>query len=801
MGAPQPLPARPAGLPRQRPGRAGAAEPRRAVRGGVRARGAARRREPARPRARRARDRRRDLRRRARRGRRSDVVDRAAARVLPRVARGATTSSSAPPSWRSPAQALGDPRAGDWLAASAGWARAYLANGGRRTRLTSTTRARSRTPTSSARSATAGSSPRWPRRAGAVGDLRAQLGGGVRRAPRDPFRAGVIYDDFDAASHAFGLVATAALTGGSPATAASTRFATAQRDWLARRQRLGRVAGDRRRHRFPRCPQHVVAEPLGRPRRPPPAPARRGRQRAQRSLAVRRRARRVLRRGPHLPVRAAATATGVHRPRQPLRRRRAGRGRRSSRRSTSPPTAALAFALTRVARPQSAACEHLPRDRRGGLAARARADEHHRDGDLRRAGGGEGDEPRVGVLRVLRAASAVGRSSAVPVLPATSTPGSAAAVPVPRARRRASCRAPARRRARETARWRTTRSERTIRGVGWTPRLAIVAPTAAICSGVARSRSWPIAAAPTASASLRSLREDARLGRRDARRLVEAEALRRGVACRLRAELRAERGEHRVARVREGLGERAAAGLVARVAQLDPRQRRRGAHRIGARGRGDLRLQRGGQRDDLERRAGRLGRGDGEAAEREHRAVARAHHGDAAEPVAERRDRRALEAGPDRRAHGAPAPRLRARRCGARRSAARRRPAAEAVVVARLEAEARVALRGRAAGDRRAVGSRSSRRPSAASTEARWGARGSAAARARPGAGRAAAGTGASAPRRARRPASPAARRGRAACRTARAHGDRHRDLAPGPPLAPAGSAPFSTVASALAVR
>ena len=39
--------------------------------------------------------------------------------------------------------------------------------------------------------------------------------------------------------------------------------------------------------------------------------------------------------------------------------------------------------------------------------------------------------------------------------------------------------------------------------------------------------------------------------------------------------------------------------------------------------------------------------------------------GDAAEPVAERGDRRALQAGPDRRVHGAAAARLGARRSGA----------------------------------------------------------------------------------------------------------------------------------------
>ena len=37
------------------------------------------------------------------------------------------------------------------------------------------------------------------------------------------------------------------------------------------------------------------------------------------------------------------------------------------------------------------------------------------------------------------------------------------------------------------------------------PRLAIVAPTVAIPSGVARSLFWPIALAPTARSSLRSL--------------------------------------------------------------------------------------------------------------------------------------------------------------------------------------------------------------------------------------------------------------------------------------------------------
>src|SRR3954468_25084305 len=96
---------------------------------------------------------------------------------------------------------------------------------------------------------------------------------------------------------------------------------------------------------------------------------------------------------------------------------------------------------------------------------------------------------------------AVETSSAVPVLPATVTPGIAAARPVPywttaiiMSRTWAATLALTTRvRTRLVpARWGLTR----------TPRLAIVAATEAISSGVAVSVFWPIAAAPTASASL-----------------------------------------------------------------------------------------------------------------------------------------------------------------------------------------------------------------------------------------------------------------------------------------------------------
>ena len=249
--------------------------------------------------------------------------------------------------------------------------------------------------------------------------------------------------------------------------------------------------------------------------------------------------------------------------RTPSSRPSAARSSRRCARRRSSPTTASGASTSRASAPSArSAASPAPRaPRLEHLRARsarrlappcARADEHHRDGDLRRARGGEGDEPGVGVLRVRRAAR---RSGA--------------------ARRCRSCRPPRRRAARRPCRcpprttesimsrtWRATSRarpracarpgrERTIRGDGWTPRLAIVAPTAAICSGVARSRSWPIdggadrevvleVAAGTGSSSRRARAASTLKPKRSAAATI-----------RLRAELRAERGEHRVAGVRE----------------------------------------------------------------------------------------------------------------------------------------------------------------------------------------------------------------------------------------------------------
>src|SRR4051812_43909118 len=95
---------------------------------------------------------------------------------------------------------------------------------------------------------------------------------------------------------------------------------------------------------------------------------------------------------------------------------------------------------------------------------------------------------------------AVETSSAVPVLPATVTPGMAAALPVPYWTT-----AIIMSRTCEATLALTTRCFfRLVPARGGslrTPWLAIVAATEAICSGVALSVFWPIAAEPTAIAS------------------------------------------------------------------------------------------------------------------------------------------------------------------------------------------------------------------------------------------------------------------------------------------------------------
>ena len=123
-------------------------------------------------------------------------------------------------------------------------------------------------------------------------ELLADLARPARRAAssapaRDPFARRHVYDDFDAASHSFGLVATAALYRRLTGDTRYDRFATAQRDWVLGANPWGASLMIGVGSRFPRCPQHVVANLTGTATAAPLA--RRRRQRPQRPLAVLRR--------------------------------------------------------------------------------------------------------------------------------------------------------------------------------------------------------------------------------------------------------------------------------------------------------------------------------------------------------------------------------------------------------------------------------------------------------------------------------------------------------------------------------
>ena len=160
-------------------------------------------------------------------------------------------------------QALGDPRAAGWLGASARWARAYLAKeaGGDTLNLYDTS-AVAHADLVQALRAGPGASPAVdePR---LLADLRAQLGRGARRASRDPFGAGVTYDDFDAAPHAFGLAATAALYERLTGDARYAPLGTAQRGWALGANAWGASLMIGVGTSFPRCPQHVEANLSG----------------------------------------------------------------------------------------------------------------------------------------------------------------------------------------------------------------------------------------------------------------------------------------------------------------------------------------------------------------------------------------------------------------------------------------------------------------------------------------------------------------------------------------------------------
>ena len=330
------------------------------------------------------------------------------------------------------------------------------------------------------------------------------------------------------------------------------------------------------------------------------------------------------------------------------------------------------------------------------IAPEARPHEHDRHRDLRLGGGREGDEPGVGVLRVRRVRAQLGGAGLARDLHAGDRrggPGAGAHDPehhlahLPGDAR--ADHAPAQHlvvahdaRARPAPALGDRRPHH--RHLQRRRQVAVLA------DGACADRE--------AVGQLAGRWDRARLGVGDARSLVEAEGLRHRHQA-LGAELGPERREDRVARVDEGLRERAAARLAAGVTQPDPRERRGSADREAARRRRDARRQRAGDGDDLERRAGRLRGRDGQPRERQHRPVARAHDRHAAQLVPEGRRGGALQPGTDGRVDGVPPVALDRGDDAVAEAQLRPRRAGQALVVQALEPGAAVVARGRAPGD------------------------------------------------------------------------------------------------------
>jgi hypothetical protein len=157
---------------------------------------------------------------------------------------------------------LGDPRANDWLDAAGHWAQSYLHN-----------EAGSDTLNLYDESAIGHAEllavlKNHPRaldvsRKHLRADLRHQLARGQAHAAQDPFRAGANYDDFDVASHTFGLMATVELLKQVTGTHRYDRFLTEQRNWVLGANPWGVSMIIGVGSQFARCPQHVVANLSG----------------------------------------------------------------------------------------------------------------------------------------------------------------------------------------------------------------------------------------------------------------------------------------------------------------------------------------------------------------------------------------------------------------------------------------------------------------------------------------------------------------------------------------------------------
>ncbi|GAA2880434.1 glycoside hydrolase family 9 protein [Streptosporangium fragile] len=162
------------------------------------------------------------------------------------------------------AQRLGDPRAGEWLRQAAHWAGQYLKHdaGGDTLNLYDVSALGHADLVRALRAGRATGLAVDESRL--LGDLKAQLEIGARRAAGDPFRAGAVYDGFDAVPHAFGLAATSRLYRSVSGDRTYDAFGTRQRNWTFGANAWGVSFMVGVGENFERCPHHQIANLNGR---------------------------------------------------------------------------------------------------------------------------------------------------------------------------------------------------------------------------------------------------------------------------------------------------------------------------------------------------------------------------------------------------------------------------------------------------------------------------------------------------------------------------------------------------------
>ncbi|WP_328913414.1 MULTISPECIES: glycoside hydrolase family 9 protein [unclassified Streptomyces] len=151
------------------------------------------------------------------------------------------------------AQKLHDPRASQWLAQAAHWAKGHQSEAGADTLNMYDTSALADLDLARALKAAGRQHGLAVTYQQLIGYVKGQIKAGQQRAKADPFHAGAVYDDFDADSHTMGLAATVRLYKAVTGDASYDRFGTQQFGWLLGANAWGTSFMVGEGKTFPRC--------------------------------------------------------------------------------------------------------------------------------------------------------------------------------------------------------------------------------------------------------------------------------------------------------------------------------------------------------------------------------------------------------------------------------------------------------------------------------------------------------------------------------------------------------------------